>query len=394
MSRTALRAALAFALVGLAASASSTWVHYQLVTSPSYASICDVSATISCSQVYQSRYGVMFGVPVAALGLLWFTVVLLLLVAAMLGPVSVRENAPGYVFLLSTLAMTAVLYLGYASFFVLKQVCLFCAATYVAVAGLFVLAGIATSFPLASVPRRLARDLRTLVTTPIAFAGAIMLVGGAASVLAFFPREVRSTSTSTFQSDMRSEFERWWSSLPRTPVMVPADNAAVVVVKFNDYQCPPCRQTYFDFKSVIAKYKSQTVNGRPAVAYVTLDFPLDDECNPGVRLHESACEAAVAVRLARRRNRGEQMEEWLFSNQASLTPAVVRQAALDVGGVTDFAAQYAATLELVKGDIALGKQLRVTGTPTFFINGVRAPPMQPPAFDAAIAYELKRAQSP
>ena len=46
---------------------------------------------------------------------------------------------------------------------------------------------------------------------------------------------------------------------------------------------------------------------------------------------------------------------------------------------------------LVKGDIALGQQLGVTGTPTFFINGVKIEGLQAEFFDAAIAYELKQA---
>jgi protein-disulfide isomerase len=45
----------------------------------------------------------------------------------------------------------------------------------------------------------------------------------------------------------------------------------------------------------------------------------------------------------------------------------------------------------VKGDITLGHQLGVTGTPTFFINGVRIPGLKAEFFDAAIAYELKQA---
>ncbi len=40
-----------------------------------------------------------------------------------------------------------------------------------------------------------------------------------------------------------------------------------------------------------------------------------------------------------------------------MTPASVRQAARDIGRVTDFDAKYAATLALVKGDIALGQSL-------------------------------------
>ena len=51
------------------------------------------------------------------------------------------------------------------------------------------------------------------------------------------------------------------------------------------------------------------------------------------------------------------------------------------------------TLELVKGDIALGQQLQVTQTPTFFINGVKIDgAWAPQFFDQAIAYELQRAK--
>jgi protein-disulfide isomerase len=48
----------------------------------------------------------------------------------------------------------------------------------------------------------------------------------------------------------------------------------------------------------------------------------------------------------------------------------------------------------VKSDIALGKQLQVRSTPTFFINGVKIEGALPPQyFDQAIAFELKRAST-
>ena len=37
----------------------------------------------------------------------------------------------------------------------------------------------------------------------------------------------------------------------------------------------------------------------------------------------------------------------------------------------------------------MGAALKVTGTPTFFVNGARVPIIKPEFFDAAIAYELK-----
>ena len=109
----------------------------------------------------------------------------------------------------------------------------------------------------------------------------------------------------------------------------------------------------------------------------------------------AACDAAVAVRLAREHNRGEEMEEWLYTHQAGMTPATVRQAAREIGQVTDFDAKYAATLELVKADVALGTQLDISSTPTFFINGVKVEGQWAPQyFDQAIAYELQHAACP
>ena len=39
----------------------------------------------------------------------------------------------------------------------------------------------------------------------------------------------------------------------------------------------------------------------------------------------------------------------------------------------------------------LGQKVGVNGTPTFFINGIKLGGFRPAAFDAVIAYELKKA---
>ena len=66
------------------------------------------------------------------------------------------RNLPGYMFAVSTIGLAAVLYLAYASYFVLKVVCLLCVGTYVAVIGLFLLSGSATRYPMTSLPMRVA----------------------------------------------------------------------------------------------------------------------------------------------------------------------------------------------------------------------------------------------
>ena len=390
MSRSVRLWLFACCLTGLAASSAATYVHYHLLHDPSYTSVCDVSATVSCTAVYASRFGTMWGIPVALLGLLWFCLATLLLVAAARGSDELRQDVASFIFGLSTIGLAVVLYLGYASFVVLKTVCVFCLITYAAVIGLFLLSGAATVIPMSTLPRRAIRDFRLLRNSPLAIAVTLIFLAMAGSAVAFFPREADVAAAAPASQDQRSDFERWFTAQTRVPLMVPSDGAKVVVVKFNDYQCPPCRQSYMNYKSIFAKYDAEHPG---AVKVVYKDFPLSSECNANVANggpHPSACEAAVAVRLAREHNREEPMVEWLFANQPTLTPAAVKQAAHDVGGVNDFDARYAQTLELVKGDISLGRQLGVKSTPTFFIDGVRVEGALPPQyFDQAIQYELQ-----
>src|SRR6267142_4163856 len=189
MSKTAARVALLCALIGLVVSSAAAYVHYRLVFDPTYQSFCDVNSTISCTQVYLSRFSTFRGIPVAIFGALWFVAAALLSVSGMAARSSVRENVPGYLFVLSTLALAVVLYLAYASIVVLKTYCVLCFITYAAVIGLFVVTGAATSFPMTTLPRRATRDLRVFITSPLAIIMAVLFFAGAATTLAFFPRE-------------------------------------------------------------------------------------------------------------------------------------------------------------------------------------------------------------
>ena len=393
-----------FAVLGLAASLASTWVHYRILNDPTYASFCDVNATFSCTEAYTSRFGAVAGVPIAVFGVLFFVFVLGLVVMSAKSP-SARENVPGYVFALSTVGLAAVLYLAYASYVILNVVCMLCVGTYVAVIGLFIVSGMSTRYPMTNLPSRAAKDLRVLMRTPSALTALVVFVAVSVAAIALFP-EQRVTAAANegaagepaapaaqvpaASASQLQQLEQFLAAQPRVPVMVPTDGAAVVVVKFNDYQCPACGQTYRDSKPVVAKWLAQAPG---KVKFITKDYPLERECNQFVSqdLHPGACEAAVAVRLAREKGRGEAMEDWLFANQAAMTPESVKNAALTVGQVKDFDARYAATLELVKADIAQGAQLKISGTPTFFMNGMRLPGLRAEFFDAAIAWELKRA---
>jgi len=404
MTKSAARLALLCALVGLGASVAAAYVHYHLLFDPNYTSFCDVNTTVSCTQVYLSRYSTFRGIPVAVIGAIWFGAAALLSTIAMVGTGDAKESAPGYLFAASTLALAVVLYYEYVSFVILKAVCVLCLTMAAAIVALFFLSGSTTPFPMTSLPRRAARDLRQMIANPIAIVVAVLFLGAAVSTLAFFPREGSATTGETATSStpateasaqaqqaQTSEFERYWEARERVSLPVPAEGAKVLIVKFNDFQCPPCRNSHMAYKPIITKF----VTEHPGqVRYVLRDFPLDTECNSNIQstLHPAACEAAVAVRLARTHNRENEMIEWIFENQPMLTPDLVKEGARSIGQVPDFDAKYNSTLEAVKADIALGHSVGVMATPTFFINGKKidgALPVQ--YFQQAIQYELNHA---
>ena len=391
------------ALVGLGFAAASTWVHYRILNDPLYSSVCDVNATFSCTEAYTSRFGSVGGVPVALIGVLYFAFVLML-IALCSRSASARQNLAGYVFATATVGLAGVLYLAYASFFVLKTVCLLCVGTYLAIIALFLIAGAAAKYPMTTLASRASNDMRTLFRTPAALTTALAFVAAAVMAVVLFPGDSISASTepaggaATAQAVAQpaapplpqsqiQQLEQYLAAQPRVPIVVGGTGATVTIVKFNDYQCPPCGQTYKEYKPILARLQQQHPG---KIAFVTRDFPLDPECNSIGGGHQAACEAAVAVRLAREKGRAEAMEDWLFANQPSLTTDSVKKGAASVGGVTDFDARFQKTLELVRGDIGQGLQLGVKGTPTFFMNGLQMPNLRGEFFEAAVQWELRR----
>lgn len=390
---------LILAAVALAASVAALYVDYRLKSDPSYTSFCDVSETVSCEAVLQSQYATMFGVPVAAGGAIWSVLVLLLAWRGMGSRSPETSGATaGYIFVLATIGLSAILYLGYASFFVLQKACPICLTMYASVIAIFIVSGAAASVSLATLPRRMGRDIGGIMRNPVAATLAAVWLVGSISLIAFFPREQAVSAaealvappapTETLQGEELSQFTAWLDAQPHADLPVPNQGAKVLVVKFNDFQCPACRQAYLEYKWVVDKYRKSEPD---AVKFVNVDFPLESECGVA-NLHPSACEAAAAVRMAKARNRGDQMEEWLFTNQPTLTPDVVKKAVRDIAQVTDFDAQYPKMLEQIRAESKMGQTLGIQGTPTFYINGIKInATLRPIYFDAAIAHELKKA---
>lgn len=146
-----------------------------------------------------------------------------------------------------------------------------------------------------------------------------------------------------------------------------AKDAPVIITLFSDFQCPYCAQMAKGLMQDILPGQEQKVR----VAF--RNFPLP--------MHPWARAAAEAAACAQRQ--GDRyfwdLHDYLFEHQKALTLDGVKGALIEqAAALADFdlhafiaCLNEKQTAAAVDEDIALGKDLGVTGTPTLFIGGER-----------------------
>lgn len=155
--------------------------------------------------------------------------------------------------------------------------------------------------------------------------------------------------------------------------------APVTVVMFSDYQCSACSATHPVLQEVMAGYGDK-------IRFVVRDFPL-------VQIHENAYNAALAANAANAQGKFFEYTGILYRNQDKLDEASLIRYASQAGlNVKQFEAdlkskKYAPDVEK---DIADGKSLGISGTPTIYVNGVKVRGFSPEGFRRAIDKALGR----
>lgn len=159
-----------------------------------------------------------------------------------------------------------------------------------------------------------------------------------------------------------------------------SENAPVTIVSFEDYQCPFCGRA---FQQTFPLIKKDYID-KGKVKYVYRDFPLS--------FHPEAEPAAEAANCAGEQGKYWGMHDLIFQNQDTMGNAAYKQFAQQLGLNTK---QFNECLDTskysqeIQDDFNYGAQVGVSGTPTFFINGIRLVGAQPyQAFQQIIEAEL------
>jgi protein-disulfide isomerase len=314
-------------------------------------------------------------------GLAWFLLVLAVQASSFGAGTEFQGRARSHVFSLGIIGMALVFLAAYRILAARGRPSVEDQVAAVCVLAIFVSSSLPGQVPIRTVLTHAGKDLMRLLARAPLWIAACLFIAVAA---------MRPSPTSAIPTG--PAFIQWYSLQPRVAVPATKGGAAVLVIKAIDYECGPCAAAEAAYRPTVEKMRRDYGD---AVRFVALDYPLDKECNPYVAMtvHESACEAAAAVRLARERGREVQMVQWLWEHQSRLSPASVFKAAYDIGGVDRVSERYRAAIEGVRADIEMAHELGVPGTPTYIINGVRLPTIPKRDFEAAIVYEMERARA-
>ena len=136
-------------------------------------------------------------------------------------------------------------------------------------------------------------------------------------------------------------------------------SARVTVVEFGDFECPWCGQEEPVVTQMLSDYAGR-------IRFVFKEFPLGS-------VHPYAEPCAEAALAANAQGKFWPFHDTLYAHQSALTRADLDGYASTLGlDMTQFdaALDQGTFKSAVAADVAQGKSLGVTGTPTFFVNGV------------------------
>jgi protein-disulfide isomerase len=367
--RAALAAALAFALAGLVLSVMLVRVHHDAAMG--LTSFCTINEEISCDKVALSSWSMFLGVPVAAWGVVGYTLMAALAAWGLSGRRLHAHWPAGLLLVLGTVAGLVALALGLVSKLIIGTWCLLCAGSWLASLGLLVASWTACRAIGAAAAVR--ADLQAVGRQPRR-AAALVVAGLVALLLLVvgYPR---------VEAGARSAGAAAGASAPAAlPPPLPAATGPAVL--FSDYECPFCALAHDELRETLRK--------RPDIQVVRRNFPLDQACNPIMKrpMHPRACELARAAICAEEQGQLEAMDDALYASQKAPVPVeeLAARLKLDLGRFKACLGAPATGARLAD-DIEAGVKAKLRSTPTYVVDGTlyegrlpleRFPPPAPP----------------
>lgn len=331
---------LLLSLFGLFDSIYLWWVY----TSPSHPMVC---LGTGCDVARASSYSHVFGLPLPFFGALMYGALALLSMAESLGGSGLNAPLRYLMLIVSGAGFVASLGLSGVEAFVLHAWCAWCVASAITVTLILLLSIYGVTKP----PQPLeAPSALTMLRAQFILFILALIAGGIAFVHLAHSGEMalpKPASAAALEQHLVRPDSHATGDL----------QSPVTVVEFGDFECPICGLAQKSVSQMLDQYGSK-------IRFVFRQFPL-------ASVHPQAEKAAEASECAAAQGKFWEAEKLFYQDQADLSVAALNRYAGQLGlNTTEFSACLASgkMASRVRQDIADGKALGVTGTPTFFVG--------------------------
>lgn len=332
---------------------------------------CNINEKFNCDIASTSQFAELFGVPIAVLGALTNTALVILMLNFFLTS-SESRKAFRISYFLSLFVLLISLIMGILSVLFLSSYCPFCIATYILSAITFICLHLITDkkIRLSTLPPSLFTENRGTLYLLLA----IPLLG------LFINWNInKGFSNDRMQLYIRDSLNSWKS---KEVVNFNAERGLIkgktdskfVIVEFADYLCPHCKYANGPLKTFIGTFPDAKIIFKP--------YPLDATCNTSPGLGGQG--DGIRCRLAFASYCGEKLykegfkyHDFIFENQ-EFFHSVSNHDDVDKKICSIDESRCAQMKECMGSEEALawvkaaskeGEEAKISGTPTVFVNG-------------------------
>lgn len=332
---------------------------------------CNINDRFNCDVASTSQFADVFGVPIAMLGALTNTAILILMLNWFLNSdESRRAFRFGYFLSLFTLLVSVIM--GTISVVYLSSYCPFCIGAYVLSAITFVCLHLVTD--------KKQKLLTILPTLAKENRGTLFLFLSIPLLGLFINWNInKSFSNERLQLFINDSITSWKNkeavNFDNERGLVKGSNSATfIIVEFADYLCPHCKSAAGPLKTFVSSMPNTKILFKP--------YPLDGTCNtsPGLQGHGDGirCRLAYASYCGEKLYKeGFRYHEFIFEYQdyfqgvSSSTDVDNKICSLDESRCTAMKECMSSedAINWVKMSAKEGEDAKISGTPTIFVNG-------------------------
>jgi len=371
---------------------------------------CGKGFSNPCIAVGQSNYSMIFGIPVAAFGLLYFILIAFLILIADYAQDKYYKILCGLLFPLILAGLISDVILGIIMIKI-GELCSLCVSTYVINILLFIMLflfikkyfninnikeSLGDFFKPADSDEKASLSLSILFAFFLAFAiftsaNIVKMKSGPAKT----PESQKSKLLTNFFSQKQEQID-----FPQSNLTIGKSDAKVKIYIFNDFLCSACYKLYQIEKFIVAKYKNK-------VQIIYYHYPLDSTCNKYVddSVYPNSCLASQSMYAAAEAGFFEEYFYTHFSNYSnyhdgfekvnidSNLSQTVKQFKIkpELNLKFETAMQNGSVKNQISAHIEFAEKIKIEATPTLVIAGrkvVGVPPRE--LLEAIIDTELSK----